>query len=70
MGKQAPDAPGMRGNRSRNESGQLRAKRGDTRIDTIERQYGVDFGVRGDMHLSTYLERTGVKSLNDLINGD
>jgi len=32
------DAPGMRGYRSRNENGPLRAKRGDTLIGTIECQ--------------------------------
>jgi hypothetical protein len=63
------DAPGMRGDRSRNEDGQLREKRGDTHVETIEKQYGVDLGVRGDMHLDTLLEQKGVDSLNDLITG-
>jgi hypothetical protein len=62
------DAPGMRGIRSRNESGPLRAKRGDTHIGTVEAQYQVDLGVRGDMHLETYLRHEGLNSLNDLIN--
>lgn len=61
------DAPGMRGIRSRNSTGPLREKRGDTHVDTIEKKYGRDFGVRGDMQLDTLLERTGKKSLNDLI---
>ncbi len=64
----AKDALGMRGERSRNKDGQLRDKRDDTRIDTIEKQYGIDLGVRGDMQLGTYLEEKGIKSLNDLIN--
>lgn len=63
------DAPGMRGDRSRTRRGPLREKRGDTRIETIEKQYGVDLRVRGDMRWDTYKERTGVRSLNDLING-
>jgi hypothetical protein len=63
------DAPGMRGDRSRDRSGPLRQKRGDTHMGTIEKQYDRDFGVRSDMHLDTYLEKTGVKSLNDLITG-
>lgn len=63
------DAPGMRGCRSRNESGPLRAKRGDTLIDTIEGLYNVDLGVRGDMHWDTFKRVTGVKSINDLITG-
>lgn len=61
------DAPGMRGQRSRNDSGPLRQKRGDTNVSTIEAQYARDFGVRGDMHLKTLLQRTGHESLNDLI---
>ena len=32
------DAPGMRGIRSRNESGELREKRGDTHVKTIEKR--------------------------------
>lgn len=61
------DAPGMRGYRSRNDSGPLRAKRGDTKIDTIEHRYGIDLKVRSDMRWDTYKEQTGVKSINDLI---
>jgi hypothetical protein len=64
----AKDAPGMRGFRSRNEDGQLRDKRDDTHIATIEQKYDRDFGVRGDMHLGTFLDRECLKSLNDLIN--
>lgn len=62
------DASGMKGVRSRNESGELREKRGDTHIETIEDQYNIDLGVRGDMHLDTYLKEHDLKSLNDLIN--
>lgn len=61
------DAPGMRGYRSRNQDGQLRDKRDDTHIGTIEKQYGIDLGVRSDMHLGTYLEVHKIKSLNDLM---
>jgi hypothetical protein len=64
------DAPGMRGDRSRTDSGRLRAKRGDTRMGTIEDQYGRDFGVRSDMRLDTYLKRTGKASLNDVIHDE
>ena len=65
----AKDAPGMRGNRSRTKNGPLRDKRDDTYVGTIEKQYGVDLGVRSDMHLGTYLKEHRIKSLNDLING-
>lgn len=65
----AKDAPGMRGYRSRNKNGLLRDKRNDTHMGTIEKQYGLDFGVRSDMQLGTYLKKNNIKSLNDLING-
>lgn len=62
------DAPGMKGPRSRNEDGELRQKRGDTHVGTIEEQYGVDFGVRSDMKLDTLRERLGATSIDDLID--
>ena len=62
------DDPSMRGCRSRNdESGQLRLKRGDTHAATIERQYGVDLGVRGDMRLDTLRRLTGEVSIEGVI---
>lgn len=66
----AKDAPGMRGYRSRNHDGQLRDKRDDTHIGTIERQYDRDFGVRSDMQLGNFLKQEGVASLNDLIHSN
>ncbi|MFM9850229.1 MAG: hypothetical protein ACKVP3_24115 [Hyphomicrobiaceae bacterium] len=69
--KKAPpvrhDAPGMKGERARTQPGPLREKRGDTRVSTIEEQYHVDFGVRGDMHLDTLLDQRGANSLSDLL---
>lgn len=52
------DAPGMRGERSRNIDSLLRQKLSDTHIGTVEKKYGIELGVRNDMHLGTYLERT------------
>lgn len=63
------DAPGMKGFRSRNLDGELRDKRDDTHMGTIEKMYHKDFNVRSDMHLGTYLEEHKIKSLNDLITG-
>jgi len=63
------DAPKMRGQRSRNKNGQLRKKRSDTHIKTIEKQYNVDLNSRGDKHLGTHLKDKKTASLNDLING-
>ena len=64
------DAPGMRGNRSRNQDGQLRDKRDDTHMGTIEKQYNRDFGVRSDKELGNFLKENGIASLNDLINSN
>ena len=61
------DAPGMKGDRSRNQTGPLRAKNGNTHVATIEEHYGKDFGVRGDMHLDTLLKKEGVDSLSKLL---
>lgn len=58
----------MRGHRSRTKAGTLRQKRGDTQIGTIEKEYGIDLGVRSDMRLDTYLQREGVASLNDVLH--
>lgn len=63
----APDAPGMRGHRSRTKTGPLREKRGDTLNRTIEQKYDIDTGMRGDAHLDTVLKRHKVNSLNDLV---
>ena len=65
--KRASDAPGMRGERSRTKRGPLREKRGDTRVDTIEKQYDIDLDMRGDAHLDTALKRHNVESLHELI---
>ena len=64
----AKDAPGMKGIRSRNNDGELRQKRGDTHVGTIEEKYGIDLNVRSDMHLSTLLEQEKVESLDDLLH--
>ena len=65
----AQDALGMRGYRTRNNDGELRDKRDDTHMGTIEERYGKDFHVRSDMHLGTFLKEHNIKSLNDLITG-
>jgi hypothetical protein len=61
------DAPGMKGERSRNQNGELRQKRSDTHVGTIEKQYNIDLGVRSDKHLGTVLKQSGLDSLSDLI---
>lgn len=70
MPKHCPpnDDPSMRGCRSRNDvSGRLHQKRGDTRADTIEKEYGVDLGVRGDTRLDTLRKLAGANSVEGVI---
>ena len=56
-------------NREGDSSGQVREKRGDTRIDTLRQTYGDSFapGIRGDAHLRTLLDRTGSNSLSEYL---
>lgn len=61
---------GMKGNRSRDQDGELRRKRGDTHVGTVEEQYELDFGVRSDMRLDTLLGIAGVSSLSQLLETD
>lgn len=63
----AKDAPGMVGYRPRNENGELRQKRSDTLVKTIEKEYKVDLGVRSDMKLGTLRQREGTDSLKDIL---
>ncbi len=70
MPKHCPpnDDPLMRWCRSRNEgNGQLRQKRGDTVAATIEQEYHVDLGVRGDIRLDTMRDLTGETSVEGVI---
>ena len=49
-------------------SGQIRRKREDTLIKNIEKKYDVDFKVRGDMKLGTYLKDKGLPSLSKALD--
>lgn len=66
----AKDAPGMKGNRSRDADGRLRDTRDDKLVGTLEEQYGRDFGVRSDMHVGTLLEQTDMPSVKKLLQSD
>jgi hypothetical protein len=55
-------------NRARNEDGQFVAKRFDTKIETIEKQYNIKLGVRGDMKLGNYLKKVGYPSLAKMLH--
>jgi hypothetical protein len=45
-------------------SKQIRQKRSDTKVGTIEKKYGVDLGARPDMKLGNYLKREGLPSMS------
>lgn len=49
-------------------SNQIRKKRIDTKIGTIEKKYARDFGVRSDKKLGNYLKEKGFPSLSKLLN--
>lgn len=51
-------------------AGEIREKRGDTKVETLRKIYGPDFvpGVRSDMKLETLRDKTG-KSLSELVKG-
>jgi hypothetical protein len=46
----------------------FRAKRDDTLVATIEKQYGIDVHARGDMTLGTLLEDRGFDSLSQFLD--
>jgi hypothetical protein len=53
--------------KQRNKNGQFRKKRGDTKMGSIENEYGVDFGVRSDKKLENYLDDEGLSSLSEAV---
>jgi hypothetical protein len=55
--------------RCRDQSGEIRHTNGATRVGTLRETYGEGFapGARSDMKLDTLLERTGAKSLTELV---
>lgn len=57
----------MTTNRARNNDGKLRAVRFDTKISSIEKKYGVDLGVNGNMKLGNYLKSKGYPSLSKML---
>lgn len=57
----------MKNPRTQNKDGQFTAKRFDTKISTIEKTYGIDLGVRGDMKLGNFLIERGYPSLSKML---
>jgi len=60
--------PGL-DDRCRDNNGEIRRKNGATRVGTLRQTYGEVFapGARSDMKLDTLLDRTGAKSLSQLV---
>jgi len=54
--------------RQRDKDGEIREKRGDTKVETLRKEYGPDFakGYRSDTKLETVRETEG-KSLSQLV---
>jgi hypothetical protein len=55
--------------RMRNNDGEIRKKRSDTKIETLRDEYGEGFaqGYRSDAKLGTVLKKEGVESLDRLL---
>lgn len=53
--------------RSRTKTGQFTPKRFDTKVGTIEKQYGVSLGVKSNMKLGNYLKQKGYGSLSEML---
>lgn len=56
-------------NRMRDGDGEIRKKRGDTKVGTLRKTYGEEFaaGRRSDMHLDTLLKQEGVETLDQYL---
>ena len=55
--------------RHRDQNGEIRHKNGTTLVGTLRETYGENFapGARSNMKLDTLLDRTGAKSLSELV---
>ncbi|MDA8059146.1 MAG: hypothetical protein ACYCXP_02175 [Leptospirillum sp.] len=55
--------------RMRDENGEIRQKRSDTKVETLRKIYGKDFasGYRSDAQLGTVLKREGLETLDQLL---
>ena len=50
------------------QKGQFRKKRANTKMETIERMYGKDFGIKTEKELANYIEELGCPALVKLLN--
>jgi hypothetical protein len=56
-------------NRMRDQDGEIRKKRSDTKVETLRKTYGDDFakGYRSDAQLGTVLQKEGLQTLDQLL---
>jgi len=54
-------------NRSRDNNGEWREKRADTKVETLKKDYPIFEGINGNMHLGTLKNKFGVDSLDQVI---
>ncbi len=56
-------------NRMRDQNGEIRKKRSDTKVETLRKEYGDDFakGYRSDARLGTVLKKEKADSLDQLL---
>jgi hypothetical protein len=57
----------MKNIRNKTKEGKFVAKRVDTKINTIEKKYNINLGVRSDMELGEYLKLKGFPSLSAML---
>jgi hypothetical protein len=67
--KMAKHFPKGLDDRMRDQNGEIRQKRSDTKVETLRKTYGDDFakGYRSDAQLGTVLKREGVDTLDQLL---
>lgn len=58
----------MTKSRTRTVKGTYRQIRGDTKVGTVEKRYGVDLGVRSDMKIGNFLKERGYPSLARMLS--
>lgn len=67
MPKLDTNAQNMPGHAARTLGGRLKKIRGDTKIETLEKRYDVDFPGRKDMKWSTFKEKHNVDSVREAL---
>lgn len=57
----------MKGNRSRDDDGELRRKRDDTLVRSLQKEYGITYqGMRSNQKLAAIRKRVGMDDIKDI----